>query len=474
MKIYWAACVLAFIASVLLLPVFLPIILLLLIYHGGVRCLIYLKGAIPLAADDAVWQQDRSTNLHIVNAVMFLAGRLTLKNLEELVNQRLVKSKRANGEKLCPRLTCCIDVLYGQYVWIEDGAFKIENHVQLWGGKQPKTMQDLENVISEISSQILQRKKPLWEFISIPTPDINDSHVIVFRIHHSYADGVALTRLFVNNLFDVPLNHHEPIKFSTKKRFLMLTKAALVGPLTVISRCLSPRDYSEIHGSQLNGKKLVSWSKKFELATVKEIKNRTETTVNDVMTSCLSGALRRYLQDHSEEKPKDVWAAVPVDIRMDKSSMKFDNRFALVFLRAPVSKKDCIEQLYETKKRMDEIKRSAEPFVAATTTQLLMLLPHFISKTILDIFSSKVSCVLSNVPGPQFPLTIGGNKALGGIFWPPARANIAIMMSIFSYNGQIGIGVMTDEAIIPKPSEIVANFEKIFTEMCETMNIVKP
>ncbi len=470
-KLYWVACIFTFVASLMLLPVLLPVILLLLAYNGFVCLLIRRKGAIPLPADDVVWQQDRATNIHIVSAVVFLAGQSTVEKLRELVGERLVNFKRENGEKLCPRLTCRIETMYGQYVWLEDTNFNVEQHVKLWQGRQPTTTSELQAIVSEICSQPLPYDKPLWEFILVPTPDLENSHCFVFRIHHTYADGIALTRLFVNNLFDVPVKDYEPIRFSTKQQFLMWCKAALVGPMTVLTKCLSPADHSAIHGGALKGKKIVAWSKKFSLATVKEIKNQTKTTVNDVMTSCLSGALRRYLQNHSEQKPQDIWAAVPVDVRADRKSMKFTNKFALVFLRAPVGVEGNMEQLLETKRRMDEIKISAEPFVAASTVRLLMLLPHFISKPILDMFSFKMSCVLSNVPGPQLTLTIGGNEALGGVFWPPARANIAIMMSIFSYNGHINIGVMVDEAIISQPEEIVANFEKHFDELCETMNI---
>lgn len=472
-KLYWVACIFTFVVSLMLLPVLLPVILLLLACNGSIYLLIRLKGAIPLPADDVVWQQDRATNLHIVSAVVFLAGQSTVEKLRELVAERLVNFKRENGEKLCPRLTCRIETMYGQYVWLEDANFNIEQHVRLWQGRLPTTTSELQAIVSEICSQPLPYDKPLWEFILIPTPDLDNSHCFVFRIHHSYADGIALTRLFVNNLFDVPVRDYEPIRFSTKQQLLTWCKAALVGPMTVLTKCLSPADHSEIHGGTLNGKKIVAWSKNFSLATVKEIKNQTKTTVNDVMTSCLSGALRCYLQHHSEQQPQDIWAAVPVDVRADRKSMKFTNKFALVFLRAPVGVEGNMEQLFETKQRMDDIKMSAEPFVAASTVRLLMLLPHFISKPILDLFSFKMSCVLSNVPGPQLTLTIGGNEALGGVFWPPARANIAIMMSIFSYNGHINIGVMADEAIVSEPKEIVANFEKHFNELCETLNITQ-
>ena len=470
-KFYSAACVITFLMSLMLLPVVLPVILLLLAYNGIICVLIRLNGAVPLRADDVVWQQDRPTNRHIVSAAVFLAGQSTVEKLREIVAQRLVYFVRESGEKLCPRLTYRIVTMFGQYVWLEDSGFSLEKQVRLWDGILPTTTDEVQDVVSDICSQPLPLASPLWEFVLIPTPKMNNSHLFLFRIHHSYADGIALTRVFVNNLFDIPVKDYEPIRFTTKQRFLMWCKAVVVGPMTVLSKCLSQADCSVIHGNELSGKKRVAWSKKLSLATVKKIKGKTKTTVNDVMVSCLAGALRTYLKDHSTDKPQDIWAAVPVDVRASRKSLKFKNKFALVYLRAPVGVEDDIEQLFETKRRMDEIKRSAEPLVAATTVRLLMLLPHFLSKPILDIFSGKMSCVLSNVPGPQVTLTIGGNEALGGVFWPPARCNIALKMSIFSYNGHINIGVMVDEAVIPEPKKIVCNFEKHFEKLCEFMGI---
>merc|ERR1739844_735310 len=109
-------------------------------------------------------------------------------------------------------------------------------------------------------------------------------------------------------------------------------------------------------------------------------KNSTGTTVNDVMVSCIAGGLHDYLKENGIQTPDDMWASVPVDIRASRKSLKFKNKFALVFLRLPIAAADCLERLFITKHRMDTIKRSAEPLVTATTVKLLMMLPGIVSK----------------------------------------------------------------------------------------------
>jgi len=96
-----------------------------------------------------------------------------------------------------------------------------------------------------------------------------------------------------------------------------------------------------------------------------------------------------------------------------------------------------------------------------------------VSKPLIDFFSKKVSCVLSNVPGPQQMLYLGGQKISQGIFWVPQRANIGVGLSIFSYGGSIRVGVYSDECVIPNPREIVRGFEKNFWQLVNELNISK-
>lgn len=278
----------------------------------------------------------------------------------------------------------------------------------------------------------------------------------------------------MKNLYDVPPQGAEPKKFSTKQRVFMWCKAILVGPLMVLTKFVSKSDRSSIHGQELCGKKVVAWSKNVDLSLVKQVKNVAGTTVNDVMVSCLAGALHDYLKGRDNcdgAKLDDMWASVPVDIRASTNSVKLKNKFALVFLRLPIVAKNAVDRLLATKQRMDIIKTSAEPLVTATTVQILMMLPEFISRPLIDFFARKMSCVLSNVPGPQQTLYLGGQKIAQGIFWVPQRANIGLGLSIFSYGGGIRVGVYCDECVIPKPKEVVEGFEKNFWQLVNELNI---
>ena len=208
---------------------------------------------------------------------------------------------------------------------------------------------------------------------------------------------------------------------------------------------------------------------------MKKVKNTAGTTVNDVMVSCLAGALHDYLkckQNYDTAATlEDMWASIPVDIRTSSKSVELENKFAIVFLRLPVAAKNAVDRLLETKQRMDIIKTSAEPLVTAVTVRLMMLLPDCFSRPLIDFFSRKVSCVLSNVPGPQQALYLGGQEIVQSLFWVPQRANIGVGLSIFSYGGGIRVGVFSDERVIRNPRDVVKGFETNFLQLVKELNV---
>ena len=437
------------------------------------RYVAYIRDCTPLREDDAVWRQDRPSNRHIVNALMVIEGAPDIAKLRQIICDRLVYGKDENGERICPRLTQVIEKHLGWFVWKEDEHFTIEKHVLNWEGNSPKSSEDLEVVVSAISSTPLPQGISPWQFLVVPIIE-EDCFGVILRVHHSVADGVALARVFVRNLFDVPPLAPEPKKFSTKHRFYMWCKTIVVGPFVVLSRTFSRADASKIHDQEPCGKKVVAWSKNFELALVKRLKNMTGTTVNDVMVSCLAGALHDYLkgqENRKVDKIKDITALLTVDVRASTKSVELKNKFSVVFLRLPIVAKNAVDRLLATKQRMDIIKTSAEPFITFVTVRILMMLPEWVSKPLIDFFSSKTSCVISNVPGPQQTLFLGGQKIIEGIFWVPQRANIGVGLSIFSYRGGIRVGVYADKCVIPNPWEVVKGFEKNLQELVNELNL---
>ena len=116
---------------------------------------------------------------------------------------------------------------------------------------------------------------------------------------------------------------------------------------------------------------------------------------------------------------------------------------------------------------MNALKRSVEPFVYyGSVTALLKLLPRSMGRFLVDFYARKCSAVMSNVPGPQEPLTVAGSKIRAMLFWVPQRADIGIGLSILSFSGEVRVGLFADRALVDDPAELIDDIEDELVAIC--------
>jgi WS/DGAT/MGAT family acyltransferase len=210
----------------------------------------------------------------------------------------------------------------------------------------------------------------------------------------------------------------------------------------------------------------VAWTEDILLDDVKAIGQATGATVNDVLVAVTTGALRRYLK--AKGTPTDeVRAMVPFNLRpLDEPlPRELGNRFGLVYLDLPVGLRSSRQRLDEVHRRMEGIKDSPEGAMSYGILGLIGLTPPQLERRLVDMFASKSSLVLTNVPGPREPLYYAGTKVAGIIPWVPAGGAIGLGVSIFSYNGKVTIGLRSDAGIIPEPQAILDDFERELAEL---------
>ena len=471
-------CLLYYIGAIVVVVIpLLPVVAVYFLLKVVERVVVKLtRGENALSGQDAVWQQTRDENRLAINAVIYSEREKnfddTLNDFRQVVLERMVNAKKPSGELLYPRIRCSIRPGFFQYFFQEDKSFRIENHVFKWEGEIPSSKEELASIVSKLSNEAFPKGVSPWYFCCVPINYGDQGFATVFRTSHSLADGVALTKFLVNQLPDKSTPQKEPVKFtaSTSKARL-LAKAGLIVPRFFIKFFFSFADRSILHGPKISGAKKVAWHEGFDFELVKQIKTATGTTVNDVLMSCLSRAIRRYFQRKGVEKPPDFTASVPVDIRLSpasKKDLRFQNKFSLVFLKLAAATEDILEQLYETKARMDECKSSGEYLAMAAMIILTNeLTPEFVVSNIGDFLAQKTSCVLSNVPGPQNFLTVKGQRIKYMAFWPPQRHNIAVGLSIYSYAGQVIVGVQSDASLLPDPEIVIEEFGNALKDLTD-------
>ena len=424
---------------------------------------------VPMSSVDAAWLgMEDPTNLMMVTGVLILDGRVDVKRLRTLLDKRLAPFGRFHQRVVRPRTRG------GLPHWQNDDRFDINNHVSHVALPAPGGDRALRELVSELMSTPLDMTKPMWQVHLVDGYD--SASVVVARIHHSIADGIALVQVMLS-LTDATATGPSPRKRAEHSNSSAGPFDWVPGAMKVLSDpgriaegayrlgrlvVLPPDPHTPFKGD-LGRRKRAAWSSIVPLDDFKAIGKALSATVNDVLVATATGALRRYLEGRGE--PVDgvaIRASVPVNLRPLDEAHRLGNSFGLVFLTLPVGIADPIERLRLIKEEMDELKRSPEALVAFGVLNVLGLAPVEVERLGLRFFGSKATAVLTNVPGPREPLYLAGSKLERAMFWVPQSGRLGLGISILSYAGGVMLGVATDEGLVPDPEKIVAGFEKEF------------
>ena len=211
------------------------------------------------------------------------------------------------------------------------------------------------------------------------------------------------------------------------------------------------------------------WSPAIPLADIKLIKNNLGGTVNDVLITAVTGGLRRYLVDMGDDVSSlEFRAAVPVNLRNENDGGKLGNKFGLVFLSLPISVEEPLMRLTEVRRRMEDLKRSAEAPVTLGILGMMGVGTDAFREFVVRTLEPKATVVLTNVPGPPIPLYLAGQKIKELMFWVPQAGRLGVGISILSYAGSVYLGIATDAGLVPDPGNIL---EGVYEEL-ERMKVI--
>lgn len=390
-----------------------------------------------LGGEDTAWlHMEDATNPMIVNALVELEGRLDMARFSSIVETRGLPPRfRARVvDKGIPLALPMLEL---------DPTFDVGKHlvhVKIEPGERA-----LRELVSREVSTLLDGSRPLWRTIMIDRP--GEPTALLFRVHHALADGFALLERLLA-LCDEGPRPQAPRTRGARHTGPFRRAGALARMVTL------PRDPRTILKHALGERKNVAWSRSIPLDDVKRIAHAASATVNDVLVSVVTGALGHELRA-AGEPVGNVRAMVPVNLRRTAASDRLGNRFGLVILALPVGIHDAALRLHEVKRRMDELKSTPEAFVGMDLLRLLGRLPIDLEDLGAAFFAKKSSLVLTNVPGPREALHLGGVKIARVMFWVPQAARLGLGVSIFSYAGQVTIGIIADAHVLPHPETMV-------------------
>lgn len=448
----------------------------------------------PLSSVDAAWLgMEDSTNLMMVSGILTLEKPIDFNRLKQVLETRMLQFRRFRQRVVQPKLA--ITPAY----WEDDPNFDINTHLLRVALPAPGDQATLQEMVSDIMSTPLDFAKPLWHVTVIE--NYGEGCAIMTRLHHCIADGMALVMVLLSmtdfspnakHTSDRPKDEPEenksggPITAMFKQASSAVTSLrkitrravaegfeSLVNPTHAIELALKgsdhalaasrlvlrPPDPQTIFKGKLGVAKRVAWSKPLPLKYIKQIKNVTGGTVNDVLVSAMTGSLRHYLIGRGEDvEGLNFRAVIPVNLRKQNEMQELGNKFGLVFLSLPVGIADPLDRLHEVQKRMEELKGSQEAVAAFGILKGIGMTPKDVQEEIVKMFGSKATAVLTNVPGPPMPLYLAGSKITGLMFWVPQSGRVSLGISILSYAGKVFMGIATDAGIVPDPNTILDHF----------------
>jgi WS/DGAT/MGAT family acyltransferase len=222
--------------------------------------------------------------------------------------------------------------------------------------------------------------------------------------------------------------------------------------------------------TRLKGKpgraKCVAWCPPLPLDEVRAIGKALNCSINDVLLSCVAGAIGQYLQAQGDDvRGVEIRAMIPVNLRPPEQAHRLGNHFGLVPLVLPVGVANPIERVYEVRRRMRELKGSTQPLLAFALLAVAGLLVKPAQDAIMGIFGRKTTAVMTNVPGPTQPLKFCGSTLRQTMFWVPASGDIGVGVSILSYGGGVQFGLITDAALCPEPQQVIDRFAPEFDKL---------
>jgi WS/DGAT/MGAT family acyltransferase len=413
--------------------------------------------------------------MHVAACAIFQGQPPTHRELVEGIQSRL---------HLVPRYRqrlAFVPFAQGRPVWVDDPHFNPAYHVRHTALPPPGGEDQLMRMTGRVFSQALDRSRPLWEVWLVEGLS-RGRFALLSKTHHALVDGISgvdiMTVLFDTSPNPVPVAppDQEWVPRPLPSRAQLLADALLeratvpgemvrgvravlrgpravageltrsVGALGELARTGLQPAPSTLFNRSIGPHRRFTWVRG-DLSQFKAVKNTLPGTVNDVVLSVVTGALGRYMQRHGEVTDGVVLRAmVPVSVRADLERGALGNRVAAMWAPLPVGIRDPVERLRTISASMQELKESGQAVGAQVLTRLSGFAPPTIMSQAARLAARQrlFNLVVTNVPGPQFPLYLLGRE-LEAIFpMVPLTKNTALGIAIMSYNGQLNFGLAGD------------------------------
>ena len=451
---------------------------------------------------DTAWlRMEHPTNLMMIVGIMVFTEKLDFKKVQATLEQRFLSYARFTQK--------AVQDPTGAW-WEDDKNFDIRNHIKKAKLPGRAGKKELQDYVSQMASEGLDFTKPLWQFHVVENYH-GGGTALLTRIHHCYADGIALISVMLSMTADTAEESLAKPKLREKNGkgrgseemdfwtsvakpmanvwsgAMKLTRGLVEQGLEIAKDPATMREFAtkgmeladelrkiammepdsptRFKGNLGRGKR-VAWCDPLPLGEVKVIGKALRCSVNDVLLATAAGALRDYMERKGDKtEGVELRAVVPVNLRPIEKAGELGNQFGLVFVDLPIGIEDPIERMLKVRERMRELKGSSQPIVAFVLLSAVGMGPKILQDQISALIGRNASAVMTNVPGPQKPLFFAGREIDEIDFWVPQSGGIGLGLSILTYNGKVQFGLITDARLVPDPDSVIDKFGDEFEKL---------
>jgi diacylglycerol O-acyltransferase / wax synthase len=446
--------------------------------------------------------EDATSHMHVASVMIFAGPPPPYDELLEAFERRL---------PLVPRYRqrlALVPLGQGRPKWVDDPHLNLRYHVRSAALPSPGSEDQLKDLAGRVFSQQLDRDKPLWEVWLVEGLE-DDRFAVLSKTHHALVDGISGVDI-ISVLFDTspepaaptgPGDRWLPRPLPSPAQLLgeaLVERATLPGEITRSVRALlrGPRRIlegvldaavgvgamawaglnpvpSSPYNRQIGPHRRFTWVRA-DLSDLKAIKDELGGTVNDVVLATVAGALGKHLRRRGQNTDGlELKAMVPVSVRQDVERGGLGNRVAAMMAPLPVWCQEPVARLEIVREELSHLKSGGQAVGAQVLTELSGFAPPTIMGQASRLMSRQrfFNLVVTNVPGPQFPLYLLGRRMLDPFPMVPLASGQAVGVALLSYDGRINFGLVGDFDLMWDLDDLAVDLEDSLAELAREAGV---
>jgi WS/DGAT/MGAT family acyltransferase len=415
--------------------------------------------ALPMAPADHAWlRMDTPQNLVVIHLAFVFESGLPLKAAVARLQARLAPHHQ---------FTHRIERDWRSARWVPDPRFSIARHLDELRLPEGSGKAELQAFMSGRASVPLPTDRPLWQATLVH--NVGRGSALVLRVHHALADGVSLMEL-IGGMTDLAEGERPQPRAQVAVRDDLSVRLALQRAPRLLADAARLVFMRRDRKTPLKGApgtdKTVAWSQPVSLALARDLAHRHGATVNDAILAVIADVLRRHLHGHGLARiDAPLRTVIPMNLRPADEGHLLGNRFGLVGLELPVHLDDPLQRLRHVRDGMAGLKRGLQGQLALALVRAAGVLPKWLQTPLLGLFSRRCTVIVTNVIGPAETRSLGGVRMDEMVLCVPQGMTVGVGISIVSYNGELRVGFLVDQRLMPDGAAAAASVRACFEQL---------